>query len=187
LIEDSKDEHPQARPRKLRGAATAAPRPLPDPPRRLLLASTGAPFSKQAIAKAIELATPEHAKITVLSIAHVYGTSLGIPHPGLQPTRAEWQAQRDQVEDAAEVLRRKGFEVRVQVARSRNAPKMISRWGIAKHVHAIVVADPERPAWRRFIEGDAAHEIFRRCHIPVHVVPVPAVSHRTARANQQRR
>jgi K+-sensing histidine kinase KdpD len=188
VIEDSKGERSPARPRKtqVRGAARAAPRPLPDPPKRLLLASTGAPFTTRVIARAIELATPEHAKITVISVAHVFGTSLGIPHPGLRPTPAEWKVQRDLVEEAAEVLRKKGFEVRVQVARSRNAPKMIARWARAKHMHAVVVADPERPKWRRFIEGDVVREIYRRCHIPVHAVPVPATSHRAAWTGQPR-
>ena len=133
------------------------------------------------MARAIELATPEHAKVTVLSIAKVYGTSLGIPHPGLQPTKAEWQAQRDIAEEAAETLRRKGFEVRVQVSRSRNAYKMIARWAKAKNFHAIVVADPERPKWRRLLEGDVRKEINRRCDVPIYAVPVPATSHRSAR------
>jgi K+-sensing histidine kinase KdpD len=138
------------------------------------------------LARTIELATPEHAKVMILSIARVFGTSLGIPHPGLQPTAGEWQVQRDLVADAAAVLRAKGFDVRTQVARSRNAPKMISRWAIARHMHAIVVADPQMPAWRKLLEGDVKREIFRRCHIPVHAVPVPADSHRTPRANKSR-
>jgi K+-sensing histidine kinase KdpD len=186
LIEDSKGERSPACQSRFWGAAKAAPRILPDPPRRILLASTGAPFEKQVLARTIELATPEHAKITILSIARVFGTSLGIPHPGLQPTAGEWQVQRDLVDDAAEVLRRKGFEVRMQVARSRNAPKMIARWATARHVHAIVVADPQIAAWRKFLEGDVKRAIFRRCQIPVHAVTVPADSHRTPRANKSR-
>ena len=184
MSEEAKAGRSAARPRKapVREAARAAPRPPPDPPRRVLLASTGTPFATEAVTRTIELATPEHATITVLSIAKIFGTSLGIPHPGLQPTPKEWQAQRDIVEAAATVLRREGFEVRVQVARSRNAPKMIARWANAKNFHAIVVADPERPAWRRFVEGDLKHEIERRCAIPVHAVAVPAPSHRSARA-----
>lgn len=174
---------PAERPRKRKGgwAATAAPRPLPDPPRRVLLASTGTPFTPSVIGHAVGLATPERAKITVLSIARVWGTSLGLPHPGLQPTAAEWEEQRRIVNDAARILRRKGFEVRVQVARSRNAPKMIARWGKAKHFHAIVVADPERPRWRKAIEGDLAREIERRSGIPVHLVPTAPSSAGRAR------
>src|SRR6266550_1133546 len=165
-----------------RGAANAAPRNVPDPPRRVLLASTGEPFSREVIARAIELATPGHAKITVLAIARVFGTSLGFPNPGLQPNRIEIEERKKITEDAARTLRAEGFDVRVAMSKARNMPKMIARWANAKNFHAIVVADPERPAWRRFVEGDLTHEIERRCAIPVHAVRVPAPSHRGARA-----
>ena len=133
------------------------------------------------LARAIALATPEHATITVLGIARVYGTSLGLPNPGLQPNRLEWQVLRDGVEDAAEQLRSRGFEVRVGLSRSRNAPKMIARWAKARNFHAIVVADPELPRWRRFFEGDITHEIGRRCGVPVHAVPIASADDRRAR------
>ena len=156
--------------RRLRGAAKATPRVIPDPPQRILLASTGVPFSQDVIARAIDVATPAHAKITVLSIARVHGTSLGFPNPGLQPNYLEIAEQHRIIEDAAAILRGKGFEVRVAMSKSRNAPKMIARWGNAKHFHAIVVCDPARAAWRRKLEGDVAREIGRRCPVPVYTV-----------------
>jgi K+-sensing histidine kinase KdpD len=170
------------RPKKARAAGGVSRRPLPDPPRRILLASPGTPFSEEVLERTIELATPEHAKITVLSIAKVFGTSLGIPHPGLRPTPGEWEEQRRIVNRAAKVLKRRGFEVRVQVTRTRNPSKMISRWAEHLHMHAVVIADPGLPKWRRFIEGDLGHDIERRCHIRVHVVPVSASSERSSGA-----
>ena len=92
----------------------------------------------EVVAKTIALATPERAKITVLGIARIYGTSLGLPHPGLQPTRLEWEQLRTHVEGAADTLRRNGFEVRVALTRSRNTSKMIARWVIAKNFHAVL-------------------------------------------------
>ena len=164
-------------PRRIgRGAAKAAPRGIPDPPRRVLLASVGAGFGSEVIERALAVAAPEHAKITVLGVVRVYGTSLGLPHPGLQPTRIEWDEARRQVDSAAETIRRKGFEVRVALSRSRNAPKMIAKWAAAKNFHAVVIADPERPRWRQVVEGDLTHEIERRCGVPVHTVLVPALS-----------
>ncbi len=163
---------PARRKLALRGAADAAPRKLPDPPRRILLATSGgAPFDHGVIERVIELATPARAAITVLSVARVYGTSFGFPNPGLQPNRVEMEQNRSTVNDAAKILRRKGFDVKVAMSKSRNAPKMIARWGMAKRFHAIVVPDPERPAWRRAIEGDLKREIERRSGIPVHAVP----------------
>jgi Universal stress protein family len=172
---------PPRRGRLGRGDTNAAPRRIPDPPHRVLLATVGQPFPPEVMTRAIELATPEHAKITVLGIAKVYGTSLGFPNPGLQPNRIEWQTLKDGVEEAVEALRMRGFDVRVGLSRSRNAPKMIARWAKARNFHAIVVADPERPRWRRFIEGDIAHEIGRRCVVPVYTVPIPSPSDRRAR------
>lgn len=155
---------------KFLGAGKPAPRTYPDPPRRVLLVSPSLPLPREAIEKAAALATPEHARITVLGIAKIYGTSLGLPHPGLQPTHTEWDLQREIVHDAADQLRARGFEVRVGLSRSRNIPKMIAKWGVAKNFHAIVVPDAPRPGWRRAIEGDIVNEIRRRCTIPVHTV-----------------
>ena len=152
------------------GAGRPAPRTYPDPPRRVLLVSPSLPLPPEAIEKVATLATPEHARITVLGIAKIYGTSLGLPHPGLQPTHTEWDLQRQIVHEAADELRSRGFDVRVGLSRSRNIPKMIAKWGVAKNFHAIVVPDPPRPKWRLMIEGDIVREIGRRCAIPVHTV-----------------
>jgi hypothetical protein len=155
---------------KVLGAGKPAPRTYPDPPRRVLLVSPSLPLAPDAIEKVVALATPAHARITVLGIAKIYGTSLGLPHPGLQPTHTEWDLQRLIVHEAADTLRGRGFDVRVGLSRSRNIPKMIAKWGVAKNFHAIVVPDPPRPRWRRAIEGDIVHEIGRRCAIPVYTV-----------------
>jgi K+-sensing histidine kinase KdpD len=160
-----------------RGATKAAPRRVQDPPRRILLVSLAAtPITEDVLRRTVELATPEHAKITVLGIARVFGTALGLPHPALKPNRIEWEAQRNVVQDAADELGRRGFDVLLASAMARNAPKLIARWVQAKNFHAVVIPDPERPAWRRRIEGDLASEIERRAHVPVHAVPIPADS-----------
>jgi len=130
------------------------------------------PLDRDVIQKVVALATPEHATITVLGIAKIYGTSLGLPHPGLQPTRTEWALQREIVHEAADDLRARGFDVRVALSRSRNTGKMIAKWCTAKNFHAIVVPDPQKPGWRRAIEGTITSEIGRRCSVPVHAVPV---------------
>jgi K+-sensing histidine kinase KdpD len=166
-----------------RGAAEAAPREDQRPPKRILLVSiAGAALPAEVIRRTVKLATPEHAKITVLGIARVYGTSLGLPHPGLKPTMGEWEEQRTAVNDGADRLRSRGFEVRVAAAKSRNAPKLIAKWGKARNFDAIVLADPERPRWRRRIEGDLTREIERRCGIRVYAIPTPPLDHRRSRA-----
>ena len=169
-----------------RGAAKAAPRPVPDLPRRILLVSYAAsPITADVVRRTVDLATPEHAKITVLGIARVFGTALGLPHPGLKPTPVEWDAQRKVTDDAARDLRAHGFEVLIAMAKARNAPKLIGRWVRAKRFHAVVIPDPERPGWRRRIEGEVTKEIGRYTKVPVHAVPTPSVSPRMSRARQR--
>ena len=138
------------------------------------------------IRQTVALATPEHAKITVLGIARVFGTALGLPHPGLKPTPLEWEAQRKITQDAADDLRLRGFDVLLAMARARNAPKLIGRWVRAKRFHAVVIPDPERPGWRRWIEGELTKEVGRHAKVPVYAVPTPTVSHETPRARQRR-
>jgi len=138
------------------------------------------------IRQTVALATPEHAKITVLGIAKVFGTSLGLPHPGLKPTPLEWEAQRKITQDAADELRIQGFDILIAMAKARNAPKLIGRWVRAKHFHAVVIPDPERPGWRRRIEGELTKEIGRHANVPVYAVPTPSLSPRIPRARQRR-
>ena len=126
----------------------------------------------ELVQRTLELAGPEHAKITVLGVAKIYGTSLGLPHPGLQPNRIEWQIVRDGVEEAADELRAHGFEVRVGLTRARNIPKMVAKWVQARNFHAVVVSAPDKPRWRALVEGDLAREITRRSGVPVQAVPV---------------
>jgi K+-sensing histidine kinase KdpD len=139
-------------------------------------------MDQPVIDRTVALASPEHAKITVLGVARVYGTSLGFPNPGLQPNRLEIEELRQIVDGAAESLRREGFEVRTQVSKSRNAPKMIGRWVKARNFHAVVIPDPERPRWRRVIEGDLKRDIERRAGVPVYAVPVSAALGKRARS-----
>ena len=59
-----------------------------------MVASEGRPFAYRVIVEAMELARPLGADIFVMSIARVWGTSLGFPNPGLLPTKHEWDEQR---------------------------------------------------------------------------------------------
>ena len=171
MSQEAAGQRPAPRTRT-RGGAKAPPRNIPDPPRRILLATPALPIADAVFDRVRDLAEPGSV-VLVLGIAKVFGTSLGIPHPGLQPTKAEWEGVRTIVNDAAERLRAEGFDTRVALSRSRNVPKMISRWAEAKRMHAIVVPDPQRHPFRRLIEGELTREISRRTVTPVHAVPVP--------------
>jgi hypothetical protein len=68
--------------------------------RRLMVASEGREIPYPVIVRALELARPLDADVFVMSIARVWGTSLGFPNPGLKPTKHEWDVQKRIVKEA---------------------------------------------------------------------------------------
>ena len=71
---------------------------------RILLASEGRPISLAAVAKVANLAMEKGAKVHVLSVARIWGSAFGLPHPGLMPTARELQSQREIVSAAIDAL-----------------------------------------------------------------------------------
>jgi len=162
------------------GAAEAAP--SLGTPSRILLASTGAPFDPALIERVAELAAGGQPRVYVLSIAKIWGTSLGLPHPGLYPSKREVEEQKRIVADAARQLKRRGLEVRTRVIATRKAARTIAEFAELRHCKVIVLADPAMPRWRRFVEGSRSREVARKTRIPVHAVPTPPEARRGWRA-----
>ena len=100
-------------------------RSRPDPSqvtvRRIVLASEGRPIPSSVIQQVVKLAKPEGAEVRVVTIARIWGTSLGFPNPGLQPTRGEWDEQRLIVRKAIEALEGAGLEASGHVIGTRRA------------------------------------------------------------------
>ncbi|MBI2237929.1 MAG: universal stress protein [Actinobacteria bacterium] len=152
------------------GAGEAAPPPL-EAPSRILLASTGAPFDRALIERVVELAGGGKPRVHVLSIAKIWGTSLGLPHPGLQPSKREVEEQKRIVADAARQLKRLGLEVRTRVIATRKAARTIAEYAEFRRCRSIVIAEPAMPRWRRIVEGSRAREVASKTSIPVQGVP----------------
>src|SRR5258708_38411587 len=93
--------------------------PQPTASAGVLLASSGAPFSRAAVRRAFELAAGQ--PVAVLSILKVYGSTFGLPNPGLMPTRREREEQLAIVQRAITDLERQGCTVDGQVAATRSA------------------------------------------------------------------
>ena len=134
--------------------------PQPTSPVAVVLASSGAPFSKKAIRRAWELAGPD--PIAVVSTVKIYGSSWGLPSPGLMPTAKERQEQADIVRVAIEVLERRGCTVDGQVAATRGAGRTIARIAFARGARIVVMDDPGTSGVRRFVEGDVTSIVRRR-------------------------
>jgi nucleotide-binding universal stress UspA family protein len=140
---------------------------------RILLASEGRAISDAAIARVVEFAKPSGASVRVFSIARVHGVSLGMPNPGLLPTKAEWKQQHEVVATAVKRLRRKGIDADGHVVGTRKSTKRICDEAKLAGCDVIVMAaDPDRTR----IIGDMMwsqepQRVRRKAKLPVFLVP----------------
>lgn len=152
------------------------PLPPPDPEtlrvERVLLASEGRPFPAAAVELSASLARRSRAPVRVFSTARIWGTSLGLPMPGLLPTRAEWDEQRRIVRDAVRALRRRGVSAEGHVQGTRRPAKQIVAEARRLGCSAIVMgADPPRSAVvADLMWSQEPHRVRRRARVPVYLV-----------------
>jgi nucleotide-binding universal stress UspA family protein len=138
----------------------------------VLLASEGRAIPAAAVARAAELARENGGRVHVFSVARVWGTSLGLPNPGLLPTKHEWDEQRAVVGDAVKALKKLGVEATGEVLATRRATKRIVTAAERHGCAAIVMAaDPPR---RRLVSdlmwSQEPYRVRRRSKVPVHLV-----------------
>jgi len=108
----------------------------------------------------------------VLSIARVHGTALGLPNPGLLPTKREWDQQRELVERAVKRLRRRGLRAEGRVIGTRRAARRICEEAALAECEAIVMAaDPDRNRLiADFLWSQEPQRVRRRARVPVYLV-----------------
>lgn len=134
--------------------------PQPTSPAAVLLASSGAPFSKAAVRRARELAAGE--PVAVLSILKVYGSTFGLPNPGLLPTRREREEQFANVRQAITELERRGCTADGQIAATRSAGRTIAKVARSRQVRYVIMDDRGESGVRRVIEGSVTSTVRRR-------------------------
>src|SRR5436189_23175 len=102
-----------------RGRETREIRRVPRGTRRIMLASTGGPIEEAVIDRTAELVSElgedRPTQVVVIAVARIWGTSLGLPNPGLYPNKHEWDDVRSIVELAAAKLRRHGIDAKTKV------------------------------------------------------------------------
>jgi Universal stress protein family len=126
----------------------------------VLLASPGAPFSSAAIRRACELAAGE--PVAVLSILKVYGSTFGLPNPGLMPTRRERDEQFRNVQRAITAVERRGGTADGQIAATRSAGRTIAKVARRRGVRYVVMDEHEQSGLRRITEGSVTAIVRRR-------------------------
>jgi nucleotide-binding universal stress UspA family protein len=138
----------------------------------VLLASEDRPFSPAAIELATRLARGSGGVVHVFSIARVWGTSLGLPNPGLLPTKREWEEQRTNVDRVVRRLRRRGVEASGQVTGTRSGAKRIVEEAARLDCEAIVMGadEPRNRVLANFMWSQEPYRVRRRARMPVHLV-----------------
>jgi hypothetical protein len=121
----------------------------PAPPRAalpaagVLLASTGKPFNDAAIAEAARLAGAlPGARIRVITIARIHGTSFGLQHPGLMPNKKEKDAAQAIVTDAIKSLQRSGLRADGEVVITRSPVRSFTRAARSAGASHVVLDNP---------------------------------------------
>ncbi len=69
----------------------------------MLIASNGEKIPGAAIRQALRISAGE--PVAVVTAARIYGSSLGLPNPGLMPTRKEMNEQKEIVQKAVAAYR----------------------------------------------------------------------------------
>jgi hypothetical protein len=132
----------------------------PTQPAEVLIATVGISIPPAVIDRAQTLSGGH--PVAVCTIARLYGSSFGLPNPGLLPTSKEMDAQRALVTEAIDSLERSGLEAWGQVATTRRYGRTIARAALAHGVSHVLVVAPQVPRWRRMLEGDTARDVRRR-------------------------
>jgi hypothetical protein len=132
----------------------------PTQPAEVLIASVGVCIPRAVLRRARELSAGR--PVAVVSIARMYGSPLGMPNPGLLPSRTEMNEQLAVVSEAIDELERSGVEAWGQVATTRRDAKTIAHAARAHGVTHVLVVSPAVPRWRLIVEGDTARDVKRR-------------------------
>jgi hypothetical protein len=132
----------------------------PSQPAAVLIATVGIPIPPAVIKRAVALSGGR--PVAVVSIARIYGSSFGLPNPGLLPTRTEMDEQLALVNKAINRIERTGTEAWGQVATTRRFAKTIAQAARARGVGHVLVVTAEVARWRQLVEGDVARDVRRR-------------------------
>jgi nucleotide-binding universal stress UspA family protein len=151
----------------------------PEPPapedfagKLIILASEGRPIPQAATKFAGRMAEKAGAEVHVLSIARIWGTSFGLPNPGLMPNKRELKEQHDHVAGAITLLKRRHVAASGQVTGTRNAAKRIVAEARRRGADAIVMAADPPQHWlvSGMIWSQEPYRVRRMASVPVYLV-----------------
>jgi nucleotide-binding universal stress UspA family protein len=129
----------------------------------VLLASAGQPFTDAAIAEAARLAGARPGvRVRVITIARIHGTSFGLQHPGLMPSKKEKDAAQAIVTRAIKILQRSGLKADGEVVITRSPARSFTRAArAAGAAHVVLDNPPGGPLTRLDASATARYLRFR--------------------------
>jgi nucleotide-binding universal stress UspA family protein len=162
--------------RTLFGRPHAADNPLEVS--NVLVASEGRRFSQEVIDLAVRLVHGQGGRAQVLTVARLWGTSFGLPNPGLRPSRREMAEQEENIIWAIARLESAGVEADGHIVTTRNPCRSILSEARRKQCDAIVMGADPRRNWlvRSMMWSQEPYRVRGRTEVPVHLV-CPAGQH----------
>jgi nucleotide-binding universal stress UspA family protein len=139
---------------------------------RVLLASEGRRFSDEVIDFAADLARARDGRVRVLTIARLWGTGLGLPHPGLRPNKREMAEHEANIERALQRLKNAGIEADGHIITTRHPCKSILGEARRQACGVIVMGADQPRNWliRDFMWSQEPYRVRRRASIPIHLI-----------------
>lgn len=141
------------------------------PAQHLLIASEGRPISDEVIGLTVDM-LQAGGQVTVLTVARLWGTSFGLPSPGLRPSKREMDEQKENMFSALERLEKAGIEANGHIVTTRNPCKSIRKQVAQRDCDAIIMgADPRRPWFiRNMMWSQEPYRVQSSMPVSVHLV-----------------
>ncbi len=142
---------------------------------RILLAGDGRPFRDDVLEEVATLAAERDADACVLQLLTIWGTGLGLPHPGLMPNSQEKAAALETVRTAVTTLERLGVPLGDhRITATRRPAKAIVRQARTIGAEVIVMGQaPARGPLHSLLWRDDARQVARRAPMEVRLVSPP--------------
>lgn len=142
------------------------------PVRNILIASEGRPISDDVIDLAMDMYHADGGHITVLTVARLWGTSFGLPNPGLRPSKAEMDVQKEIMFSALNRLENAGIEADGHIVTTRHPSKSIEKQVRQRGCDAVIMGADIRRSWffRNTMWSQEPYRVLSRLDVPVHLV-----------------
>jgi len=139
---------------------------------KVLIASEGRRFTPDAVDAAERLVRGTGGHVRILSVARLWGTSFGLPNPGLRPSQRELAEQQDNVSWVIRRLEECNVSADGHIVITRDPCRSIIREAKRHGCEAIVMnADAPRP-WiiSNFMWSQTPYRVKQRAHVPLYLV-----------------